>query len=77
MESSQDELIIESIEIVVNVLNYSNFSVLAFLIYDSGTSQYSLDITILKFTPLALRFDNEVRLQRDRYNIVVTNSVAR
>lgn len=39
MDSSQDELVIQAVEIVSS-LNYTHFAVLAFLIYDTGESLY-------------------------------------
>lgn len=55
MDNFQDEFIINTVEIV-NVLNYCYFSVLSFLIYDSGTSQYSLNFTIYKTHPISSSF---------------------
>lgn len=46
MESSQNELIIESLE-EVYAFNISFFSVLAFLVYDTGKFLYLLDSVIL------------------------------
>lgn len=55
MDSSPKDFIIENVGLNYT-LNYSTYAVLAFLVYDTGTPLYVLNLSIFRLYSLQLSF---------------------
>lgn len=59
MDSSQNDFIIDNVEITL-ILNYANFGVLAFLLYDTGNAPFVSLVDYMLNCVLVLLFNSEV-----------------